>query len=68
MMIWLEYRYDTDGSGELDLAEFSQAVRKECQLSARLIGDGELREIFDVIDVDHSGGIDAVELQVISWP
>ena len=54
--------YDDDGSGELDIEEFTNAVRKECEISAAAVPDSEIEELFNVIDVDGSGGIDSSEL------
>ena len=41
--------------------EFTRAVRAECQLSAQELADEELWLVFDMIDVDQSGTIDAAE-------
>ena len=55
-------RYDDDNSGELDVQEFTNAVRAECGLDEDAVSDEEIKELFGVIDVDQSGGIDASEL------
>ena len=54
--------YDDDASGELDVEEFTNAVRKECEISAAAVPDSEIEELFNVIDADGSGGIDSGEL------
>ena len=51
-----------DGSGELELDEFTRAVREECQLNRQAVPDNEIAELFGVIDADQSGAIDAEEL------
>ena len=51
-----------DGSGELELDEFTRAVREECQLNKQAVPDNEIAELFGVIDADQSGAIDAEEL------
>eukprot|EP01051_Picozoa_sp_SAG22_P020865 SAG22_NODE_4380_length_1287_cov_1.029461_1_plen_216_part_10 len=54
-------KYDDDGSGELDAAEFINAVRTECKLSTDAVSDDELEELFCMIDSDGSSAIDADE-------
>lgn len=56
-------KYDEDGNGELEFCEFRKAVRRECDLSKETVPDKHLKEIFDIIDADQSGAIDAKELQ-----
>eukprot|EP01043_Picozoa_sp_COSAG02_P053387 COSAG02_NODE_5886_length_3963_cov_3.104555_1_plen_618_part_01 len=55
-------RYDDDNSGELDVQEFTNAVRAECGLDEDAVSDDEIKELFGVIDTDQGGGIDAGEL------
>ena len=55
-------KYDDDNSGELELDEFTRAVREECQLSEDAVPDSEIEELFGVIDSDQSGAIDSDEL------
>jgi Ca2+-binding EF-hand superfamily protein len=55
--------YDDDESGELELEEFSRAVRQECSLAVDAVSDREVAELFHVIDADGSGAIDSTELQ-----
>ena len=57
--------YDDDGSGELELDEFSTALRQECGLSESEVSDEEISELFGVIDADQSGAIDSKELKVL---
>jgi Ca2+-binding EF-hand superfamily protein len=56
-------KHDKDGSGELEMDEFMQAVRTECGLSRSLISDAHFQEMFDVIDSDGSRSIDSEELR-----
>lgn len=56
-------KYDDDKSGELELDEFTNAVRMECGLSPDSVSDEQIEELFGVIDADESGAIDADELQ-----
>jgi Ca2+-binding EF-hand superfamily protein len=55
-------KYDDDNSGELEIDEFTRAVREECQLTEDAVPDTEIEELFGVIDADQSGAIDADEL------
>jgi Ca2+-binding EF-hand superfamily protein len=58
-------KYDADGSGELELDEFTTAVREECDLPSTVVSDDEVSEIFGVIDADQSGSIDSKELRAL---
>ena len=53
--------YDTDGSGELDFDEFRKAVRRHGRMSVRSVPDGDLREVFAIVDKDSSGTISGEE-------
>lgn len=55
-------RYDSDHSGGLDFREFSRAVRRDAAIEPNTVNDGELKEVFEYIDVNHDGLIDADEL------
>eukprot|EP01043_Picozoa_sp_COSAG02_P051465 COSAG02_NODE_5419_length_4346_cov_1.821286_2_plen_244_part_00 len=55
-------KYDDDGSGELDVAEFIVAVRETAKLEVDQCSDAELENLFAILDKDNSGGIDAKEL------
>ena len=59
--------YDRDNSGSLDMAEFTQAVRKGGHLSKHDILDGELRSLFRTIDDDNSGEISIDEMTEFVW-
>ena len=56
-------QYDDDGSGELDLAEFTKCVREECGLTVEATSDEDVGELFGIVDTDQSGAIDADELR-----
>jgi Ca2+-binding EF-hand superfamily protein len=58
-------KYDFDHSGELELGEFTAAVRGECNLKESQMSDNDLEELFAVVDADESGAIDAAELCVL---
>jgi len=55
--------YDTDGSGTLDKDEFIAAVRKDCDISERVVEDAALSKMFDAVDDDASGEIDCAEFE-----
>ena len=44
--------YDDDGSGELEIDEFTDAVREECGLSDAAVSEQDISELFGVIDAD----------------
>ena len=54
-------KYDADGSGELDFAEFRMAMRRDGKLNPKHMSDEDLRRVFESIDADSSGVVDADE-------
>lgn len=55
---------DKDGSGELDLDEFQQAIK-----ALRLPFTGEnVRQLFEIIDVDGSGSFNFMEFMTVVFP
>lgn len=60
-------QYDKDKSGELDLPEFTLAVRKGGKVPTSKIPDGDLKALFRAIDDDGSGGISINELIAFVW-
>ena len=52
----LFHSHDTDGSGELDIKEFVQCIRKSAKLSSDSIQEDELTHMFQYLDKDK--GID----------
>ena len=58
-------KFDDDGSGELEISEFTKAVRIECGLSETAVPFRDIAELFGVIDADGSGAIDAEELKLL---
>ena len=55
--------FDTDGSGQLELNEFSQALSK---FGAKDLDEARVRRIFEAIDADGSGNIDVDEFSMIA--
>lgn len=55
-------RYDADHSGALDFKEFSRAVRRDAAVGPKIVNDSELRQVFEFIDTNGDGRIDADEL------
>lgn len=53
--------YDDDGSGELDIEEFTRAMRLDCEIPKHKIPDDGLIKLFNTIDGDGGGTIDAEE-------
>ena len=53
--------YDDDGSGELDIEEFTRAMRLDCEIPRHKIPDDGLIKLFNTIDGDGGGTIDAEE-------
>ena len=49
--------YDRDNSGELDFEEFRRAVRKDAKITADVVSDEELLEMFESVDTDGGGSI-----------
>jgi Ca2+-binding EF-hand superfamily protein len=58
-------RYDTDGSGELDMSEFFAAVRSDLGIDVTIMTDDELEALFRQVDVDGGGEVDAKEF--VQW-
>ena len=48
--------YDIDRSGELDLAEFTKAIRKDAEIRVHQVSDEDLRVVFDEIVGGGGGG------------
>lgn len=44
-------RFDTDGSGQLDMAEFIDAVRHDMDISNQIITDDQLRALFQQVSI-----------------
>lgn len=55
--------YDKDGSGGLDVHEFTATVRQDASIPASQFSDNEVANLFNSIDVDRSGVIDVTEFE-----
>ncbi|KAK9054177.1 hypothetical protein SSX86_025255 [Deinandra increscens subsp. villosa] len=56
---------DTDRDGFIDLAEFVEFQRRGCNVSDGAAANKELREAFDLYDLDKNGKISAAELHSV---
>eukprot|EP01043_Picozoa_sp_COSAG02_P029902 COSAG02_NODE_1882_length_10539_cov_56.252203_3_plen_1220_part_00 len=59
-------KYDTGGDaadGELDLEEFTDIIRDECNISEEVVPDDILVDLFSAVDIDGQGGIDGEEFE-----
>ena len=54
-------QHDRDGNGELDINEFTRALRHTAGVSRQELSDDRLRKLFDMVDADGSGEISADE-------
>ena len=52
-------KYDTDGSGELDVGEFTRALKRVGKQAG--VGESDLSDLFSQVDADGSGEVDASE-------
>ena len=50
--------------GELDFDEFRKAVRRHGRMSVRSITDGELKEVFAIVDKDCGGTVSGDEFDL----
>ena len=56
-------KYDEDGEGGLDRDEFMVAIREGAGLSAEVLADNEIQELFDIVDKDESDSIELEEFR-----
>ena len=54
-------QYDDDGSGELDIEEFTDAMRRDAEIPKHKVPDEGLVSLFNAIDTDSGGSIDSEE-------
>ena len=59
--------YDRDNSGELNFQEFKAAVRKGGHLSAAMLSDRDLKQLFEAVDSDGSDDVSIDELTAFVW-
>ena len=52
-------RYDRDNSGFIDFGEFQKSVRRDARLTANMVSEAELQDLFDFIDQSNTGAITA---------
>eukprot|EP00929_Paragymnodinium_shiwhaense_P062663 TRINITY_DN31294_c0_g2_i1.p1 TRINITY_DN31294_c0_g2~~TRINITY_DN31294_c0_g2_i1.p1 ORF type:complete len:688 (+),score=202.36 TRINITY_DN31294_c0_g2_i1:105-2168(+) len=55
------YKFDDDGSGEIEFSEFRALMRRELLIGSKEINEADLKTVFEHIDDDHSGVISAEE-------
>jgi hypothetical protein len=55
--------YDKDGSGGLDVHEFTATVRNDALIPATVFSDNEVANLFLSIDIDRSGVLDVHEFE-----
>ena len=60
--------YDRDNSGHLSFEEFRRAVRKDVQITVKMMTDEELQEMFDAVDESRDGIIDVDEFVRMMTP
>jgi Ca2+-binding EF-hand superfamily protein len=60
-------KFDTDGNGTLDFAEFLRAIRMSIKIPESQVTDEELLHLFTCIDDDGEGDIDAIEFREFLW-
>ncbi len=54
-------KVDKNGSGDLDLQEFHDALRFEAKISREVLPDEDVMDVFRVIDEDNGGTIEGPE-------
>ena len=57
-------RFDTDGNGRLSPTEFIHALRTECKVGEEELSDVDLHQVFEILDADSEGTIDAVSARL----
>jgi hypothetical protein len=60
-------KFDKDGGGELDMEEFTEAIRKGGHLTKKDISDDDLHHVFQSFDVDGDGSVGIDELTDVVW-
>lgn len=57
--------YDRDNSGEIGMIEFKRLLRADAKISVSQLPDNSVRALYNCIDTDNSGEIDANEF--LAW-
>ena len=60
-------RFDKDKNGLIDELEFRNAVRKGGQITASMMPDSSVLQLFHAVDTDGSGGVTVDELESFLW-
>ena len=60
-------RYDRNNDGVLTFQEFKDAVRKGGQVTSSMLSDAEVRQIFQLVDVDNNATLSVDELTRFIW-
>lgn len=60
-------RFDTDSNGVLDELEFRNAVRKGGQITAKMMSDKSVLQLFYAINAGGDGGVTVEELTSFLW-
>lgn len=58
-------KFDTDGSGDLDMSEFILAIRKGGKVNKDQMSDRDIRRLFRLIDTDGGGTAPKLLLRTI---
>jgi CRP-like cAMP-binding protein/Ca2+-binding EF-hand superfamily protein len=59
--------FDKNRSGELDLTEFTAAVRKGGRMTRAMMPDADIQSLFTLMDKDQSGTVGIDELKHFVW-
>jgi len=55
-------RFDLDGSGELEEAEFKRAMRRTLKIAPNIISDAQISLLFAMLDGNQSGTVNVAEI------
>ncbi len=57
--------YDRNNDGQLSLDEFISALRRDAKLTAEMLPDRAVAQLFGALDRDHSKSLDVQEF--VAW-